>query len=53
MASAARPVIEIKVDGDIVKIISKVSFFNQVMSFKLDEDYKQSFEGLEMNVSIK
>ncbi|KAJ8312421.1 hypothetical protein KUTeg_009794, partial [Tegillarca granosa] len=49
MASAAKPVIEIKVDGDTVKIISKVSFFNQVMSFKLDEDYKQSFEGLEMN----
>lgn len=50
MAGAAKPVIEIKIENDTVNIVSKVSFFNQVISFKLDEPYQQNYEGLEMNV---
>ena len=50
MAGAAKPVIEIKIENDSVNIVSKVSFFNQVISFKLDEPYQQNYEGLEMNV---
>lgn len=49
MAGAAKPVIEIKIENETVNIVSKVSFFNQVISFKLDEPYQQNYEGLEMN----
>ena len=51
MAGMARPVIEIKIQDDTVELISKVSFFNHVVSFKIDGPYKQSFEGIEMDVS--
>jgi hypothetical protein len=51
MAGTAKPVIEIKIENDTVNIVSKVSFFNQVISFKLNEPYQQNYEGLEMNVS--
>ncbi|XP_078335918.1 sodium/calcium exchanger regulatory protein 1-like [Crassostrea virginica] len=53
MAGAAKPVIEIKIENDSVNIVSKVSFFNQVISFKLDEPYQQNYEGLEMNCMSK
>ena len=52
MACAAKPVIEVKVEDGVIKLISKVSFFNKVMVIRLDEDYKEVFEGLEMNVRI-
>ncbi|XP_021374330.1 cellular retinoic acid-binding protein 2-like isoform X2 [Mizuhopecten yessoensis] len=48
MASVAKPVIEFTVEENIVNLISKVSFFNQVMEFKLNEEYTQSFEGIDM-----
>ncbi|KAK3084086.1 hypothetical protein FSP39_007900 [Pinctada imbricata] len=49
MAGAAKPCIEVKVEDGVVKIISKVSFFNKVMTIRLDEEYKETFDGLEMN----
>ncbi|XP_060074484.1 cellular retinoic acid-binding protein 2-like [Ylistrum balloti] len=49
MAAVAKPVIEFTVEDNVVNLISKVSFFNQVMTFKLNEEYTQSFEGLDMN----
>lgn len=52
MAESAKPVVEFTIDGETVKMISKVSFFNQVVDIKLDSEYHQSFEGNEMSVSI-
>lgn len=53
MAETAKPVVEFTVEDDVVKMISKVSFFNQVITIKLDGEYQQSFEGLEMNCKSK
>ncbi|XP_033747826.1 cellular retinoic acid-binding protein 2-like isoform X2 [Pecten maximus] len=48
MAAVAKPVIEFTIEDNVVNLISKVSFFNQVMTFKLNEEYTQSFEGIDM-----
>jgi len=52
MAETAKPVVEFTIEEDAVKMISKVSFFNQVITIKLDGEYQQSFEGTEMKVSL-
>ena len=52
LASAATPTVEFVVEDGIIKMISKVSFFNQVLTFDLENDHVQSFEGSEMKVNI-
>ena len=52
MAETAKPVVEFTIEEDAVKMISKVSFFNQVITIKLDGEYQQSFEGTEMKVGL-
>jgi hypothetical protein len=51
LAGAATPTIEFTVEDETIKMTSKVSFFNQVLTFRLDKEHIQSFEGSEMNVS--
>ncbi|XP_052073931.1 cellular retinoic acid-binding protein 2-like [Mytilus californianus] len=53
MAESAKPVVEFTVEDNTIKMISKVSFFNQVINIKLDGEYQQSFEGTEMNCNSK
>ncbi|CAG2223392.1 unnamed protein product [Mytilus edulis] len=52
MAESAKPVVEFTIEDNTIKMISKVSFFNQVINIKLDGEYQQSFEGTEMNKLI-
>lgn len=53
MAESAKPVVEFTIEEEAVKMISKVSFFNQVITIKLDGEYQQSFEGTEMKCNSK
>ncbi|XP_069136346.1 cellular retinoic acid-binding protein 2-like isoform X2 [Argopecten irradians] len=53
MAAVAKPVIEFTIEENVVNLISKVSFFNQVMKIKLDEEYTQSFEGIDMKCNSR
>jgi hypothetical protein len=52
LAGAARPVVEIAVEAETVRIISHVTFYNQVIEFKLGEEFTQEFEGMKMTVRI-
>ncbi|XP_052072546.1 sodium/calcium exchanger regulatory protein 1-like [Mytilus californianus] len=53
LAGAATPTVEFTVEDGIIKMISKVSFFNQVLTFDLDKEHVQSFEGSEMNCKTR
>lgn len=53
LAGAATPTIEFTVEDETIKMTSKVSFFNQVLTFRLDKEHVQSFEGSEMNCKSK